>query len=458
MSIPYQFHDFPSILLGYFVYTLVILVYAIWLRHLFGTRAQRFGWLLLAGQLLLLTMHGWPIGPHSWWNHDFEGNIPVAFATFQVLAGSFCALAIVLLASPHPRWLRGYWAMLSLGLYVLALDELGVLHDRFPIIEDFYLIGGGFVVLSSIEVWRNLDTGKRRYLYMLIAGLGISVAGAEILDKKPWFCAKHLQIFSLDCMRFHPLEESFEKLGAFFVVMSLLGLAVKSIPIERWRRVRRSLLLSFSIPTLVLLMIITIVNIRLGTFDPIIHNRTFFHHTDFANGYRLDATIFPQVETLHSGQNLFVTIYGETHDDIEQDFGYAIHFVDQVDEAVYSAHEHWSRYTAEQWRQEKNFGDQQKLWISENVPAGRALWLVFSLWQQNEDGDFVTIPISSSDQFLLSDTQIVLRDFILSEPALDFSFGESFILRDTGIPPSVRAGETLVISFTWEAATWHVCQ
>ena len=223
MSIPYQFPGFPSILLGYFVYTLVILVYAIWLRHLFGTRAQRFGWLLLAGQLLLLTMHGWPIGPHSWWNYDFEGNIPVAFATFQVLVGSICALAIFLLASPHPRWLRGYWALLSLGLYVLALDEFGLLHERFPIIEDSYLIGGGFVVLSSIEVWRNLDTGKRRYLYMLIAGLGISVAGAEILDKNPWYCAERLQFFSLDCMRFHPLEEAFEKLGAFFCGDVLVG-------------------------------------------------------------------------------------------------------------------------------------------------------------------------------------------------------------------------------------------
>ena len=108
--------------LGYITYALVILIDARWLRHLFASRTQRFGWLLLAGQLLLLTMHGWPIGPHSWWNHDAEHNIPVALATCQVLSGSFCALAIAILSPLRPRWLRGYRVLISLGLFVLAQD------------------------------------------------------------------------------------------------------------------------------------------------------------------------------------------------------------------------------------------------------------------------------------------------------------------------------------------------
>ena len=139
----------------------VNLVY--WLRHLFGSRTQRFGWLLLAGQLLLLTMHGWPIGPYSWWNHDPEYNIPAVFATFQVLAGSFCALAIVILSPLRPRWLRGYWVLISLGLFVLAQDEFGVLHEHFPILEEFYLIGGALVAGLSVIVWRHLDSRGRRY-------------------------------------------------------------------------------------------------------------------------------------------------------------------------------------------------------------------------------------------------------------------------------------------------------
>ena len=456
----YQFHDLPSILLGYGAYALVSFIYVIWLRHLYGPRTQRLGWLLLVGQLLILTMHGWPIGPHTWWNHDAEGNIPVAFATFQVLLGSFCALLLAIHSTTKPRWLRGYWALLSLGLYVLAVDEFGYLHDRFPIIEEFYLIGGVCVALLSVPVWRNLKEQNRHYMLLLVTGLGISVAGAEILDKKGWLCADFLQVFSLDCMRLHPLEETFEKLGAFFVVMAVLGWVGKTVSLERWQRARRSLIISFSLPTLGLLTVLTIVNIRSGVFESnFVISETFFHQTDFANGYRLDATVFPNTGMHGSGQHMLVTIFGKMHREIEQDFGYAIHFVDQVSEEVYTAHEHWSRYTAEQWREKRRLGDRQKIWVPEHVPAGRALWLVFSLWEQNEDGDFTTIPISSSDQFLLSDTQIVLRDFVLRDYTLaesvetgrDFQFGDGFMLRVTDVPQSAIAGETLVIPFTWQA-------
>ena len=322
-----------------------------------------------------------------------------------------------------------------------------------PSLEEFYLIGGGCVVLLSVLVWRNLEERNRRYLYLIIAGLGVSVFGAEILDKNPWYCGEQLQIFSLDCMRFHPLEEVFEKLGAFFLVMSLLGFAAAYIPREHWRWIRRSLVLSFSLPTLALLTVITLVNIRLGVFDPVILNFTFFHQTDFANGYHLDATIFPQTGTLSSEQNLFVTIHGEVQGEIEQDFGYAIHFVDQENQTVYAAHEHWSRLNKEQWQQVKSYGDPQKIWIPENVPAGRAMWLVFSLWEELASGEFANIPITSSDAYQLSETHIVLRDFILGESIRDFLFGESFILRDVGIPVTARAGELLVIPMTWEAVT-----
>ena len=321
-------------------------------------------------------------------------------------------------------------------------------------------MGGVSVALLSVPVWRNLKAQNRRYLLLLVTGLGTSVAGAEVLDKQRWFCGDFLQVLSLDCMRLHPLEETFEKLGAFFVVMALLGWVGKTVSSERWQRVRRSLILSFTLPTLGLLTALTVVNIRSGVFESdFVISETFFHETDFANGYRLDATVYPNTGMHRSGQHMLVTVFGKIHRDIEQDFGYAIHIVDQASEEVYTAHEHWSRYTAEQWRERGWLGEQQKIWFPEHVPARRALWLVFSLWEQNLAGEFITIPIASSDQFLLSDTQVVLRDFVLrdyshtesDETGRDFQFGAGFRLRVTDIPQSAKAGETLTIPMTWRA-------
>ena len=453
--------DYPAIYLGYITYALVILIYARWLRHLFGSRTQRFGWLLLAGQLLLLTMHGWPIGPHSWWNHDAEHNIPVAFATFQVLSGSFCALAIAILSPLRPRWLRGYWVLISLGLFVLAQDEFGVLHDRFPILEEFYLIGGALVAGLSVIVWRHLDSRGRRYLYLLIAGLGVSVIGAEVLDKTPEICLDGWKILSTECIRFHPLDESFEKLGAWFVVLTSLGFAEQSIPSASWQRAKRPMLLVFGLVVSLSLRQGTLLYARLELYEDSLYNRRDRFYTQFANGYILRGSILRNLEAISNDSSYTFELFGQSKKDIDEDFGYAIHIVDQASEAVYAAHNHWSRRAAKRWLPGRIYKEYQKLWIPEDVPPGRALWFVFSLWEQTNEGEFVSIPITSSDQDLLSDTQAVLREFIvrvgetsvLPDNALKFYFSNGFALRGAQIPDSAHLGETLTIPMTWEAAT-----
>ena len=446
--------DYPAIYLGYITYALVILVYARWLRHLFGKRAQRFGWLLLAGQLLLLTMHGWPIGPHSWWNHDAEHNIPVAFATFQVLSGSFCALAIAILSPQRPRWLRGYWVLISLGLFVLAQDEFGVLHDRFPILEEFYLIGGALVAGLSVIVWRYLDSRGRRYLYLLIAGLGVSVIGAEVLDKTPGICLGGWKILSTECIRFHPLEESFEKLGAWFVVLTSLGFAEQSIPSASWQRAKRPMLLVFGLVVFLSLRQNSLLQVRLDW-----NNWVEQHRTVFANNYSLQGSNFPYRKEIGNGKYYGFELYGTVDKNIDKDFGYAIHMIDQANEAIYAEHLHWSRRAAKDWLRGRMYKEYQHFWIPEDVPAGRALWFVLSLWQEKEVGVFSTIPIRASEDQQLSDTQVVLYELVipaehgvdLPEHALDYRFSNGLALRGAEIPANATSGEVLIIPMTWEA-------
>ena len=458
--------DYPTILLSYIVYAVVFLIYARWLRHFFGSRVQRLGWLLLAGQLLLLTMHGWPIGPHDWWNHDAEYNIPVAFSTFQVMVGSFCALTVASSPSIRPRWQRGYWVLLSLGLYILGQDEFGVLHDRIPILEDYYLIGGVLLAASSVLVWWRLEARQRYYLYLLMAGLGISVVGAEVLDKTPKLCEEYVQIFALDCVRFHPLEETFEKLGAFFVVIALLGFANQEFESSRWQRRVKPMLLVFSLVTIIALAKVRgmqgLIDYRLEILkQPVSSSAGINFHTEFENGYRLVGVPLYNPIAIQSGMYFKFSIFGKVIQDLESRFGYAIHIVDQANDAVYIAHTNWSSRLAEKWIPGRLFKDKQYMFITKELPTERALWFVFSLWEQAEEGEYTTIPIRSSEDLRLSNTHIVLHEFVipaeqgiaLPENAPDFRFENGFALRGAELPTRAAPGDALTIPMTWQATS-----
>ncbi|MCY4106461.1 MAG: hypothetical protein OXG02_07125 [Chloroflexi bacterium] len=454
--------DLPTILLSYVVYAIVAWIYGRWLRHWFGKRAQRFGWLLLAGQVLLLTMHGWPVGSHEWWNHDAEYNIPVTLATFQVLASSFLALGVTLYAPVRARWQRGYWGLLSLGFFVLAQDEFGVLHDRLPFLEDFYLSGGILVALLTIVIWRTMAEDKRRFLYLIIVGLGVSVVGAEVLDKLEYTCADFLQVFSLGCARLHPLEETFEKLGAFFTLLAILGMAERTLKTEHWQRLTRQSLWVFSLVSLLLfahfrnLQAHFDIGIR-SSYSPV----DYRYQTRFANGYLLRGTDFHEGDQIHNGKYHLLYVYGEIVQPLAADFGYSILIIDQVNGDVYAAHEHWGRRAADEWLMRRMYKEYQHLWIPEDVPGQRALWFVLSLWQETEADRFSILPIRSSNDHQLSDTQIVLREFVIREEsvvawpadALDYRFANGFVLRGAALPESARPGERLAIAMSWEAAS-----
>ena len=85
---------------------------------------------------------------------------------------------------------------------------------------------------------------------------------------------------------------------------------------------------------------------------------------------------------------------------------YAIHIVDQANESVYAAHEHWSRRTAEDWLRGRVYRDYQQLWVPEDVPENRALWFVLAIWEETEEGGFTTLPIFYSEDHQISETQV----------------------------------------------------
>ena len=91
-----------------------------------------------------------------------------------------------------------------------------------------------------------------------------------------------------------------------------------------------------------------------------------------------------------------------------------------------------------------------------HMPRNRALWVALSLWRKEGDA-FLRQKILSSDLPLLSDTQVILGQFVLpAEAAVSSSvpvarFENGFTLDAIDFPERARAGETALVSVTWRA-------
>ena len=343
---------------------------------------------------------------------------------------------------------------------------MGVLHDRFPILEDYYMIGGVLVAVSSVFVWWRLEARQRFYLYLLIAGLGVSVVGAEVLDKAPILCEEYVQIFSLECIRFHPLEESFEKLGAFFVVIASLGIAAQVLNPSHWQRTVKPMLLIFSLVTIIVLVKIRVSQAWISYQSALYEQRVSSSakvnfDTEFGNGYLLVGAPHYNVIDFEDNTYFQFVFYGKMLRELELRFGFAIHFIDQENKAVHLEYTGWGSRLPEEWLPGRLYEDLQYILVDEDkeLPIARAIWLVLSLWEQTEAGEYTTLPIRSSEDHQLSNTHVVLREFFipaeesvaLPENALDFRFANRFALRGAELPAEATPGDVLTIPMTWEA-------
>ena len=104
------------------------------------------------------------------------------------------------------------------------------------------------------------------------------------------------------------------------------------------------------------------------------------------------------------------------------------------------------------------YRDATELIIPPTTAANRALWLILTFWR-NEDGDYVRQSVVQSDLPLLSDSQVILGEFVLPassaapSAALLARFDNRFILTAASLPERASAGADLPITFGWRSET-----
>ena len=412
-----------------------------------------FGLLLLN---LLYIIDNFPEGHHLHrrWYYRGEGiqNIPTLFSTAQLLFAGALALTIGLRNKPRVLLRTGYWLLFAVGFFTLALDEILVLHERWGGMYVLYVIGGVVLLVGGILEARlraRLTIGIS-FLW-IFSGLFLAFFGGVILNNFPPLQCWQRGFLPGICFDLRIWEENAEMLGISSALLGMLAYAGATIPVSARGSTTKIALASFAISI--------VITRALFWQVPRVELHTIAHplriESDFANlealGFRWD---IPRV----SGRST-VFLYLRSADSLTQKFGFSIEVLDQTTAGLIMKQDEWSQISARNWLPGRIYRQRVDFQLRyADIPTDRALWLVLTLWRQ-DGNEYPPLTITASDQHLLSDTQVVLAEYVfpaaeqsaLPDDALDYRFGNNFALRGAEIPAKARAGETLAIPFTWQA-------
>ena len=124
----------------------------------------------------------------------------------------------------NSRGLSFFWITLSLGFYLLALDEYFALHESSRSLEFLYYLGGGlFLLWMCYWAWRAKSTPER-LIVLLPIGLALSTFGALVIDRSPYSHIGGRQLWNI------PLEEGLEMLGILLALLAALGFTGQRLP------------------------------------------------------------------------------------------------------------------------------------------------------------------------------------------------------------------------------------
>ena len=413
--------------------------------------ARRAGMVLFACQVAIFLLYAYSrygVGTSQYtkwlFNLQMESNLSATFSTVQILLVACISGTNALLNLRTSRALAFFWLTISLGFYLLAIDEYFGLHEASRGLGHFYRLGGAlFLLWLCYWVWRSRVVS--RLFILLPTGLAIGGFGALVLDRFPYIRIGTDSFWNM------PVEEALEMFGILLVLMGVLGLLGNNYLPRNWRRAG-AIFLSLSLMSFVLFVsLILAPRVELKYFGQRAHI-TFHNGALWLRGFRLvdDAPI--------AGRPLTIRLYINATKPKFMSDGLSLHLVDQkTRESIVAVNHHfsdpqWHRIVGRTYRQSVDLN------IPPDFPVNRAFWLVLTLWRQVGDSH-PSLTISASDHQQLSDTQVVLRELVIPAPlstAPSVSLAEfenGFALIAAELPEIASAGKMLAIPFTWQAAS-----
>ncbi len=431
------------------------------LRTLVPEWVLRLIYLFLVIQILLLVINivfehtDINLFPVDLWYLEEERNIPSILSAIQwFLLGILC-LATGIFSGKISRAERLYWLVLCLGVIIIALIEFEILPRRLSQLspQELYLPPGLLVAAATLTMILRSSNDKRRLsLSLLLGGLGVWGLGALVVDNILVNNAVRVVV---------SLEETLETLGILAALAGVAGYMTGIVPQTLFRR--KILLINLCLTSAIIVVLLLLLGSLVWEDREYVEIRFLGKH--FGRKITVDvddgalALRGWSTGSLSAGTIPRVHLWLHTTRLLNNDIGFTIQLLDQESKAVIEETNKRSDRKADQWEPGIRHYFTQKILFAlpENIPANRALWLLLSFWEIEENG-FSLLPIDSSDYPLLGETHVILDELVLPETVANVGqsdtlarFANGFVLHDAAFPDQARAGDELAISFTWGA-------
>ena len=197
-------------------------------RYQISINTRSYSLVLLITAVVLVSIHlglyqyNYQVEELEWlllqlFDLDEENNLPTWFSSFLLLNNAFF---LVLVARAENTQDKLQWTMMSVGFFVLAIDEVAGLHETFnSSIEMNWAIPGAILVLLVGAAFIPFLLRLRRGLAgMFILSGAVFVSGAIIIE----LLSEEMDSDSLSYMMAVAVEEGLEMFGAWLFLKTLM--------------------------------------------------------------------------------------------------------------------------------------------------------------------------------------------------------------------------------------------
>lgn len=425
-------------------YPFLAVIYVRWLRPQLAPPARRLTYFLVACHWFLLLFHGMTAGQtfqHArfFWHFNGEFNAPSGFASLQFVLVASQALALAWALRSQVEW--RYWLGVSGLFLMMAVDEHALLHEWGDAVEGIYLLFG-ILLTAATWIWlaRKGGPAYAPLCRWIIIGLAISTIGAVGMDRVAPFCPAVDEA----CLPFYLTEEVLELSGILVVAVTLQGVAFRALPKTRWPVFGRQ---SFALLALLAWVVYGVGRLAFPTSE-----RAFLP-------YRLPILRLhdASVTNFRAGDDASVSVSMVATQTLPASLGYTLQLYDPLTGEVWAAFDRWSELAADQWPVGEPVSQTFSLSIPGEIPTNRNLWLLLYLWWHDGIG-YWNLPFYAGGYWQITEQAALLDEFVVLAPAPAQEgqadvFAPGFTLQARDLPERARAGDTLTITFHWQAKT-----